>query len=418
MHRRESTDKDFTREAFSIFRTLRAWRGPGGGREGNGGAQVIHQVAFIKQYTAFIHSQEATFTCQNALVNKSPAPTSTITTKKCPCLRKVQYHNTAPSIVFKRIHLMANMIKNKVLDRVDAGTSMRMLCEEFGIKSSTFYDIKRIDLDQAVYKWYKQERASGIKVRGVNIQNAAARLAQHLKIQGFNAIVGWLFNFRSCHCLVNQKVIGESARVDEGSVEPFRKRLVKIIEDAPLLAPPSNTQASRHETHVAGRKMAKDRISILACANADGTHRLKLMTVWFTSDIFHTWFHSHFVPVIIKYQMEVLGISRDNVKAILLLDNTPAHPAVELVGHGGPYIIRNAMFNWAEARKGLSVTILANAWNILLKGTEVEVDFAVFGTDDFVNLLHQGDKTRVSEDNVVEWLEVQNKDFVTTQRRR
>ncbi|KAG7160673.1 Tigger transposable element-derived protein 7-like 27, partial [Homarus americanus] len=110
--------------------------------------------------------------------------------------------------------------KNKVLDRVDAGESMRLVCEEFGIKSSTFYDIKKsrdkirkyslsledpgrskkvqkrikptmfVDLDQAVYKWYKHERASGINVRGVDIQNTAVSLAKHLKIRGFHASAG------------------------------------------------------------------------------------------------------------------------------------------------------------------------------------------------------------------------------------
>ncbi|KAG7165371.1 Tigger transposable element-derived protein 7-like 35 [Homarus americanus] len=108
--------------------------------------------------------------------------------------------------------------------------------------------------------------------------------------------------------------------------------------------------------------MAKDCVSILVCANADGTHRLKPMVVgkatkpqalknimnalsviykgnkaaWFTCNIFHTWFHTHNVPVIIKYQTEEPGISRDNVKVILLLHNAPAHSALEeLVGHGG-----------------------------------------------------------------------------------
>ncbi|KAG7171901.1 Tigger transposable element-derived protein 7-like 17, partial [Homarus americanus] len=201
----------------------------------------------------------------------------------------------------------------------------------------------------------------------------------------FNTSAGWLFNFRSRHCLVNRKVVGEFASADKGSVEPFRKHLLLVSQiynadetDLFWKAPPSNTQAYRHETHVAGRKMAKDRVSILVCANADGTHRLKMMVVgkanklhalkkyhehltsdilykgnktgWFTRDIFHTWFHSHYVPVVIKYQVEVLGISRDN--------------------------------------------------NRLLKGTEVEVDLAGFGTDDFVNLLHRGGETGVSEDNV------------------
>ncbi|KAG7163407.1 Tigger transposable element-derived protein 7-like 36, partial [Homarus americanus] len=137
-------------------------------------------------------------------------------------------------------------------------------------------------------------------VRGVNIQNAAARLAQHLKIQGFNTSAGWLFNFRSHHCLVNRKVFGESASVDEGSVEPFRKRLVKIIEDAQLLV---SQIYNADETGFFGRlHHPTPRLPVIYKGNK---------TAWFTHDIFQTWFHSHFVPVVIKYQMEVLEISRE-----------------------------------------------------------------------------------------------------------
>ncbi|XP_061435531.1 uncharacterized protein LOC133360736 isoform X4 [Lethenteron reissneri] len=155
--------------------------------------------------------------------------------------------------------------KSKVLDRIDAGVPMRMVCEEFDIKSSTFYDIKKgrekirkhaltledpsgskrvqkrikatkfVDLDSAVYKWYKQERAAGVNVRGVDIRHAAVHLAQCLRIQDFNASASWLFNFRSRHCLGNRQVVGESASADQASVDPFRKCLVEIIEESQLL---------------------------------------------------------------------------------------------------------------------------------------------------------------------------------------
>ncbi|KAG7172013.1 hypothetical protein Hamer_G000985 [Homarus americanus] len=42
---------------------------------------------------------------------------------------------------------------------------------------------KLTDLDQVVYKWYKQEHLSGVNVYGLDIENAAARFAQHLKTQ-------------------------------------------------------------------------------------------------------------------------------------------------------------------------------------------------------------------------------------------
>ena len=45
---------------------------------------------------------------------------------------------------------------------------------------------------------------------------------------------------------------------------------------------------------------------------------------WVDSDIFTNWFHEHFVPSVTKHFKE-RGMP---VKALLLLDNAPAHPDV------------------------------------------------------------------------------------------
>ena len=232
---------------------------------------------------------------------------------------------------------------------------------------------------------------------------------------------------------------------------------------------------------------------MLACANADGSHRLLPMvvgkskkpralknlsqppchytgnkTAWFTQDIFTRWFHDYFVPAIVKFQREELGIARENVKAILLLDNAPAHPAEnELIGlHGRikviylppnttsiiqpmdqgvieaakrgyrlrfqrecnvvleteedlekdtraqrtldnykAYNIRKALENWRDTWNSLKISTLSNAWNKLLKDTEVEVDFVGFAPTDFMEELRRVGEREVTEENVVEWLE-------------
>ena len=50
---------------------------------------------------------------------------------------------------------------------------------------------------------------------------------------------------------------------------------------------------------------------------------------WFTTALFIDWFKNHFVPEVVRYQTEELKIARDDVKALLVLDNAPAHPSVE-----------------------------------------------------------------------------------------
>ena len=47
---------------------------------------------------------------------------------------------------------------------------------------------------------------------------------------------------------------------------------------------------------------------------------------WFNGAIFEDWFFKHFVPEVRNYQEKVLGIPPNELRALLLLDNAPAHP--------------------------------------------------------------------------------------------
>ena len=114
---------------------------------------------------------------------------------------------------------------------------------------------------------------------------------------------------------------------------------------------PVNIQAFKDEDKVPGKKISKDKFSALLGANASGIHRLKPVVVgkaakprclkdhmdslpviyyisnsWFNAAIFADWFFNHFIPEVRRYQEDILHIPPDEVKAILLLDNTPAHP--------------------------------------------------------------------------------------------
>ncbi|GBO46881.1 Jerky -like [Araneus ventricosus] len=95
----------------------------------------------------------------------------------------------------------------------------------------------------------------------------------------------------------------------------------------------------------------KDRVTILGCTNASGSHRVKLTLVgkskkprcfkniiktvlhvhymhqesaWMNSISFSEWFHDCFVPEV-KKNLTKLKLK----KAILLMDNAPDHPDVE-----------------------------------------------------------------------------------------
>nr|XP_045593587.1 tigger transposable element-derived protein 7-like [Procambarus clarkii] len=100
----------------------------------------------------------------------------------------------------------------------------------------------------------------------------------------------------------------------------------------------------------------------MLCANADGSHRTKsaivgksknpralknLMnklpvvyysskTAWFTGDIFVDWFKNHFCKEVRDFQIKKCGVRRNDVKALLLVDNAPAHVGLDkLTSHDG-----------------------------------------------------------------------------------
>ena len=152
---------------------------------------------------------------------------------------------------------------------------------------------------------------------------------------------------------------------DLSAVDPFREELKKLIESEGLTRDqiynadetglwwrltPSSSLNVAGKTRAANFKKAKDRVTLLACANASGTHRLPLMLInksqkprcfkhmnmsnlpvhyyaqkksWMDCRLFIDWFHTHFVPTVRKCCRDK-GIEE---KVLLLLDNAPSHPS-------------------------------------------------------------------------------------------
>jgi len=113
---------------------------------------------------------------------------------------------------------------------------------------------------------------------------------------------------------------------------------------------PSKTLASMEEKSAPGYKKSKDRVTVMACSNVTGNHKLPVVVIgkskkprafkkiknksalpvyytnqksaWMDSESFKVWFKSEFVPRVAKF-LKSLNLPR---KAILLLDNAPSHP--------------------------------------------------------------------------------------------
>lgn len=121
---------------------------------------------------------------------------------------------------------------------------------------------------------------------------------------------------------------------------------------------PDKTLASKTDNHkTEGYKQSKDRLTLLFAVNSTGSHKLPPLCIgkfrsprcfkhvnmnclplkydasknsWMTAGIFHKWFHEQFAPAV-KSHLRLQGMEE---KAILLLDNCPAHPPAEQLVSG------------------------------------------------------------------------------------
>ena len=106
----------------------------------------------------------------------------------------------------------------------------------------------------------------------------------------FKASSGWLEKFKNRHGIRNLSIQGEKLSVAEETVEPFLHKLHKMIEEKGLTPEqiynadetgllwkclPERTLVSCREKSPPGFKKSKDRLTVLGCANATGTHKLK-----------------------------------------------------------------------------------------------------------------------------------------------
>ncbi|UYV77448.1 hypothetical protein LAZ67_15001048 [Cordylochernes scorpioides] len=230
------------------------------------------------------------------------------------------------------------------------------------------------NVDKAVNIWYESRRLSGVPICGVELQTAASHFASKLNNPTFKASGGWLSRYRARHNLKNKKVVGEALSADEDAANRFKDDFHKLMTDEKYeqfqiynadetgvywKSLPDNSQV-KNANSASGHKQSKDRLSVLLCANADASHKNVLAVVgkskrpraikniidrmpvhyysshkaWFNQSIFSEWFFKRFINEVRNFQENKLRVAPDQVKALLLVDNSPAHPT-ELISNDG-----------------------------------------------------------------------------------
>lgn len=282
--------------------------------------------------------------------------------------------------------------KDEILKKLEMGESSEKLALEYNVNSSTIRRIRTdkskilkrvLDLkeghgnleskkirveesnrDKALFKWFEQERAQGTPVSGDLLR---AKALQFHKISGdeseFKASNGWLDNFKRRYGIRQLSMQGEKLSANNAAAEQFKTTLQQDIRENYELdqvynadetglyfkSLPRKTLAAASERQASGFKEQKDRVTVMCCANASGTHKITPLIIgksknphcfkkvkkenlpvkymnnksaWMDKKLFMQWFKEVFIP-------EVKEKHGGRTKVLLLLDNAPSHPAAE-----------------------------------------------------------------------------------------
>lgn len=296
------------------------------------------------------------------------------------------------SAVKKRTSLTIEK-KIEIIQRHEKGETQRALSEEYNVGRTTVSDILKRkykfykfmalnvnkeenlkrrrtlrrtvhkDLEDKLLEWYNDKRAQGDYVSGPMIAVKAQEMYKELGYTGtFSASNGWLdrFKVRSGIKLCGLREV--QSECDVNAVAPFKAELESLAnwynlsldqiynaDEFDLFWKMLPNPVSDVNEVKASVRAYRERMTVLSCANASGTHKLPLVcigrgkksrtfnaqeiktmpvqyfsqeTAWMDSDIFTEWFHQHFVPTV-REHLKNLGLTET---AILLIDRSPSHP--------------------------------------------------------------------------------------------
>jgi len=212
--------------------------------------------------------------------------------------------------------------KLDILNDIKENIPVKVICAKYNVHKSTItrirnnsdkiYDfakqtivpvtkVKRItkvtmhDTEKAVYNWFLNERMKHNTVSDTMLQLKALEFHKELNANvKFEGSHGWVQRFKKRHSIRLFKICGEKVSSNESSVRKFLENFANMVREQNLVTDQiynadesgliykflSNvTLVSSNEKHAPGRKNSKERITIMACTNANGNHKLPLMLI-------------------------------------------------------------------------------------------------------------------------------------------
>ncbi|CAF1991471.1 unnamed protein product [Rotaria magnacalcarata] len=187
----------------------------------------------------------------------------------------------------------------------DHGLSVRQLADNYKIsKSSTANILRRSEEFLADYS-LNSNKGIKRKLKDENRQKKSMKLSSNARqvaeqlgytTEKFKASNGWLEKFRNRHTISFRTINGESASVDDSTVEEWTQRLSTILDgfnendvfnaaETGLFyrATPDRSLVLSKEECKCGKK-SKERLTVLLCSNLTGTEKLKPVVIAQTAD--------------------------------------------------------------------------------------------------------------------------------------
>lgn len=217
----------------------------------------------------------------------------------------------------------------------------------------SFINPQGLNIDKICFEWFSRARSQNIPISGPLVQTKAKEIAEKYGYQNFKASDGWLQKWRKRHNISFKCITGEVADANEEDATEFMRRIPSLLLDYQpedvynadesglfFRALPDKTLAFKSEK-CCGGKLAKERLTILFCANMLGGKEELLVIgkaarprafknvvikdlpaiwesnkkAWMTQDIMSRWLS--------QFDRKM---GRQKRKVLLFLDNAASHP--------------------------------------------------------------------------------------------